>query len=776
MLDISDLFDETYYLGTNPDVANAVATGTLASGFQHFLSNGQFEGRDPSVFFDTDFYLDLYSDIELAVLLGNTTAIAHFVNSGQFEGRDPILQFFNDTYLIQNPDVAAAVEADIVTAYQHFIEAGQFEGRDPGFTFDTSFYLETYPDVAAAVASGSLSAIEHYLKFGSVEGREVLPISSDIPLPEPREFEDLGAIGSIEVNDFIGTLNSEDLYAFRLDSPGEVSIILENLSADADLVLYEDLNNNQTIDLGELLGFSEQVGNQTETIVSVLPPGNYSIAVQQYSGSTSYTLRAFNREIATPLVPDNAGNSLAQARDLGAFTGVQTLSDFVGTLDRLDLYRFTLDGTSAIDVTLDGLSADADLFLVQDFNQDGLILDRVEILASSIAASSNPEAISLPTLAPGTFYIAVEQYTGDTNYTLSLSATPTVGLDTQTPLPGFDPNYGFGLVDAAAAVARAIGETVPFADVPNPIANNYGADLMRVPEVWNRGFTGEGVVVAVLDTGIDLKHPELQGRLWTNVDEIPGDGIDNDGNGFIDDARGFDFVDFDGDPAIALAEEQHGTHIAGTIAATRDGIDGTSFFGQPFDVTGIAYGATILPVRVLGDRQTFDEFDRAVADGIRYAVDNGARVLNLSLGNLPGQPPTENIAAALQYARDRGVVAVIAAGNEKDLGAFVPDDPAIRAAQDLAIAVGAVDRDRRVAEFSNPASSLLGVYDFVVAPGIEIRSTVPANGFLSLDGTSMATPHVAGVVALMLQANPNLTPAQVEQILAQTANPEGILV
>ncbi|NJR40538.1 MAG: S8 family serine peptidase [Leptolyngbyaceae cyanobacterium CSU_1_4] len=156
-----------------------------------------------------------------------------------------------------------------------------------------------------------------------------------------------------------------------------------------------------------------------------------------------------------------------------------------------------------------------------------------------------------------------------------------------------------------------------------------------------------------------------------------------------------------------------------------------------------------------------------MAAGIRYAVNNGARVLNISLGNDPGDAPLVETRLALKYARQFGAIAVMASGNERLEGATRPIDPAFYAVQGLGIAVGAVTRKRALADFSNPAGNR--PLSFVVAPGVGIRSTTLEEKYDVLSGTSMATPHVAGVVALMLSANPRLTATQVEKILTTTA-------
>jgi len=218
----------------------------------------------------------------------------------------------------------------------------------------------------------------------------------------------------------------------------------------------------------------------------------------------------------------------------------------------------------------------------------------------------------------------------------------------------FDDISGYGLVDAAAGVADAIGKSA-FASVANLGGNLWGNDLVNAPEVWARGYTGQNVVVAVLDTGVDSNHSDLAGNIWTNAGEIAGDGIDNDRNGFVDDIRGWDFAYNDNGPRDV---DGHGTHVAGTIAGLNDGVG----------ITGVAYNAKIMPVKVLSNRGSGSSSDMAA--GIRYATDNGADVINLSLG---GPYPSSTLRNALQYAQDRGVVVVMASGNE---GASEPGYPA----------------------------------------------------------------------------------------------------
>lgn len=309
---------------------------------------------------------------------------------------------------------------------------------------------------------------------------------------------------------------------------------------------------------------------------------------------------------------------------------------------------------------------------------------------------------------------------------------------------GYSSTDGYGLIDASAAVATAIGQD-RFGDVPNLGGNNWGVDLVNAPSVWAKGYTGQGIVVAVLDTGVDRNHEDLSRNIWSNSGEIPDNGIDDDGNGFIDDVFGWNF---DANNGNSLDVDGHGTHVAGTIAG------GNNSFG----VTGIAYDAQIMPVKVLDDNGSGT--NSAIAKGIYYAVDNGADVINLSLGGGSYSQEMEN---AVQYASSRNVIVVMAAGNS---GGFQPIYPA-RYAENYGIAVGAVNRNGNMADFSNRAGSQELTY--VTAPGVNVYSTLPNNQYAAYSGTSMATPHVAGVVALMLSANPNLSDGDVRRILADTS-------
>ena len=309
---------------------------------------------------------------------------------------------------------------------------------------------------------------------------------------------------------------------------------------------------------------------------------------------------------------------------------------------------------------------------------------------------------------------------------------------------GYNSDSGYGLVNAGAAVGKAIGQQ-PLPDVPKLGGNNWGADMVKAPSAWAKGYTGKGTVIAVLDTGVDYNHQDLKNNIWTNNKEIPGNGIDDDGDGYVDDVYGWNFADNNNNTIDTYG---HGTHVAGTIAGENNN----------FGVTGVAYDAKIMPVKVLGNdgSGTYS----AIAQGIHYAVDRGANVINLSLG---GDYPNSTLESAIEYADSKNVTVVMAAGNS---GNPAPAYPA-RYANKHGIAVGAVDKNKNMASYSDRAGN--DTLSYVTAPGSSIYSTVPGDKYATYSGTSMASPHVAGVAALMLSANPNLTSGQIRQMITETA-------
>jgi serine protease len=277
-------------------------------------------------------------------------------------------------------------------------------------------------------------------------------------------------------------------------------------------------------------------------------------------------------------------------------------------------------------------------------------------------------------------------------------------------------------VHVSDTTPAAISDTTPAAiSDTTPAAMPWALTALQAAAVW-ADQSGAGSVVAVVDTGVAATHPDLSGLVLPGLDLVGRCGSGQaDGHG-------------------------HGTHVAGIIAARA---------GNAVGVAGLAQGTKILPVRALGNDGSGSDVD--VASGIAWAAEHDADVINLSLGS-PDRSDAEQ--AAIDYAYSRGVLVVAAAGNDGGAG----DPPNYPGALDHVLAVGAVDPSSSAPVFSNR-----GRYVALAAPGVNVLSTVPPNGYLAMDGTSMAAPFVSATAALMRAANPALTPAQLTALLESTA-------
>jgi len=301
MLTLRTLFDSKFYLENNPDVAVAVARGTVSSPFDHYRKIGKFENRDPNALFDSSYYLDTNADVAVSAKLNGVSAADHFIRFGQFEVRSPNPFFDMGFYLTSNPDVQTAVQANQFTPFEHYFKVGQLENRKASVFFDPSFYLEKYPLVAAAVNSGAVkSAIDHYIQFGQQEGL----LST---LPEPADnlnaAQNLGTLGEIQTaSDFVGAAQPTDIYSFILNTPSLFSATVDGLSADVDVELIQDLNGNGAVGLDDIIASSNNLGTASETIVSngALPSGTYFVRVSQFQGDTDYNLRLLSAPSVIP--------------------------------------------------------------------------------------------------------------------------------------------------------------------------------------------------------------------------------------------------------------------------------------------------------------------------------------------------------------------------------------------------------------------------------------------------------------------------------------------
>ena len=264
-------------------------------------------------------------------------------------------------------------------------------------------------------------------------------------------------------------------------------------------------------------------------------------------------------------------------------------------------------------------------------------------------------------------------------------------------------------------------------------------------EAWDTTTGSGSFVVGVIDTGIDYTHPDLAANVWTNPGEVAGNGIDDDGNGYVDDIHGYDFANDDADP---MDDHGHGTHVAGTIAAV-----GNNGLG----VVGVNWNAKVAALKFMdasGSGYTSD-----AVRALDYAVSKGIRITNNSWG---GGGDSSSLRAAIQRAEAAGSIFVAAAGNDASNNDTTASYPSNYSFSNV-VAVAATDRNDRLASFSNYGSTTVDL----AAPGVSILSTVPSGGYATYSGTSMATPHVAGALALVWDRNPTWT---YQQVIAQVLN------
>lgn len=284
-----------------------------------------------------------------------------------------------------------------------------------------------------------------------------------------------------------------------------------------------------------------------------------------------------------------------------------------------------------------------------------------------------------------------------------------------------------------------------------------GVDI-NIEEAWNaysQAPSKRPVTVAIIDTGVDISHPELSQAIWVNEDEIPGDGIDNDQNGYIDDINGWNFFS-DSSQVYVGDEDSHGTHGAGTIAAARGN-------GGIAGITDNQY-VKIMVLKALGTQEGMGSTEDVLA-AIQYAQANGASICNLSFGSDHLDP---SITQAIQSSN---MLFVVAAGNgdSRQIGYDIDTNPIYPASLDAPniISVANLMFDGNLDESSNygPVSVDLA------APGSYILSTITGNGYGYMSGTSMSAPMVTGVAAMVYSACPQLDLAGVKQVLLDSARP-----
>ena len=279
------------------------------------------------------------------------------------------------------------------------------------------------------------------------------------------------------------------------------------------------------------------------------------------------------------------------------------------------------------------------------------------------------------------------------------------------------------------------------------VGGRTDADI-DAPEAWAISTGNEAVVVGVIDTGIDRFHPDLKANIWINPGEIPDNGIDDDNNGYIDDAHGYNFVK---NNQHSIDDHYHGTHVAGTIGAVGD---------NGIGVVGVARKVKMIPLKFLSESGS-----GATSDAIRaiaYATDNGAALTNNSWG---GGAASQSLRNVIEAGIQAGTAFIAAAGNDKLNTDIYPSYPSSYD-MDGIISVASSQPNETLSSFSNYGQRTVDL----AAPGSDIYSTAPNNTYKYASGTSMACPHVAGAYALLKSVNPGLDIAEIKRRLMTNAD------
>lgn len=303
-------------------------------------------------------------------------------------------------------------------------------------------------------------------------------------------------------------------------------------------------------------------------------------------------------------------------------------------------------------------------------------------------------------------------------------------------------------------LASPLGENSDYPD-------NWGIERIGAAQSWAAGIRGQGITVAVIDSGVDVEHPSLKNQIYANpgesgLDHLGRDksnnGVDDDDNGLIDDVNGYDFA-FDSE--ILTDHSFHGTHVAGIIAAEHGDVA-----YQKGHVQGVAPSARILPLAFIDSSG-----GGSLSDAIRaidYAVLMGAKIINASWG---GAPCSKILGAKISSLSELNVLFLSAAGNR---GVNIDEQPEYPASYNLPsqITVGAVGPLNLMADFSNYGDRNVHLF----APGLRIVSTVPGGGSRSATGTSMATPFASGVAALLWSSRPKATANEIRAALLESVD------
>lgn len=399
----------------------------------------------------------------------------------------------------------------------------------------------------------------------------------------------------------------------------------------------------------------------------------------------------------------------------------------------------------AVIAALDGGAATA---------QDGLVIRGQELALELPPASLRPppEAASLGVVAPRSISAPTPRMIA---VSLNAANAARASSDPSGPIPRPLSPVTVEITLRCAEIRRIWPEVVCepnyvyfSSQIPSDslVNDQYAVGTASLEAAWNITTGSPTVTVAVIDTGVDYTHPDLAANIAPNEGELPGNGRDDDGNGYTDDYLGHNTVARSGDP---YDDNEHGTHVAGIIGAVGNNGEG---------VAGVAWNVGLIPVKVLDSTGAGTIVE--IVQGIDYAIARGARIINMSLG---GAGYSIGFHRAIARAKEAGILVVAAAGNESTNNDIKPSYPAAFYDSNI-VSVTATDADDTLAYFSNVGAKGVDLG----APGVDIISTIPGNDYDHFSGTSMAAPHVAGVAALLLSINDRFSYRDLRRLILET--------
>ncbi|MBD2018480.1 S8 family serine peptidase [Microcoleus sp. FACHB-53] len=687
------------------------------------------------------------------------------------------------------------------------------EVGNPSSGFDVYNFPESYGTTLDGKAS-NLSSETGVLTAGETSDPLLFGdnyIASVVPDPGNTlgAAYDVGTLnGTRTLTDFVGSTDTNDYYRFSLASVSNFNVSLTGLNADADVQL---LDSN-----GNFITYSNRSSNGDESINRALAAGTYFVRVYQYSGDTNYTLN---------LSTDQRSNLLPTETDIGTLTNTLTFTDFVGSTDTADTYRFSLGGTSNFSLSLTGLSTtypnDADVRLIQDVNNDGMIQD-TEVIASSARGVGQDESINFSGLATGTYFVQVYQYSGDTSYNLSLSAASSnyartvsgsLRADTFTFQRGYartvfsgNGNVDFGsgsrdVLDFSSISSNTVSFNLATSTSGGVLYNpGNGTRVFDAITVNNNQILFEGIDrIRFADRTIDLSvtpNDPLFGQQWnlhmmgvhnawrftTGSNRVlvgvQDTGLGTDPNGSIhNDLRTTtiytdNYRDDYSRGGIAKTTS-HGTSVQGIIAAASNNGIGMS---------GINWNSPVFNIDVLDGNAGDQSLAEATQNMINQANSQGQRlVINMSLEGGGINSAFERLIANNQ----NNALFVIASGNGDTSSVSYPASLASRYNNVIAVGASWGTRDW-YGNTTTPGTrisypgwwgsnygtglTLMGPSEVIATDATRSSSGSVNFGFNTrFNGTSAATPNVTGVASLVWSANPNLTATQIRTIMSQTA-------